>query len=192
MIIPRNQSLPVPLPYSCTIRIQANTAATTAAVVHLYEGDYPNLKDNLHLVKFPVVGLVPGLDGSAPELSITFELDVSKSFALRAFQDNAIAGLARATVESIGCSPFSDTDLVRMTMETLTYRKLEDKEEQRCMKYTKLEEYVYALKGAADVLLQRVKNTEEWLEAHPAASTEELDLKKMDLCRDISHLMENL
>ncbi|KAH6597546.1 hypothetical protein BASA61_003115 [Batrachochytrium salamandrivorans] len=162
-------------------------------LIQVFEGERPLTKDNNLLGKFELTGLPPSPRG-VPQIEVAFEIDVNG--ILRVSAHDKGTGKSESITITNDKGRLSQEDIDRMVAEAEAMADDDNKVKEQIETKNQFENYVYTLKTqVADeknmggklseedkaTLVEALKEKQQWLDANPTATKEEMEEQKSEL-----------
>ncbi len=161
-------------------------------------------KDNQMLGKFELSGIPPAPRG-VPQIEVTFRVDTNG--ILQVMAEDKGTGKSNDITIVAEKGRLSEEDIARMIKEAEEFAEEDRLIRQRVDARNSLESYLYQLKNTLDdnekidhpissgdrkELQDVIEETLDWMEDHPEAAKEDLDVKQKDVERIANPIMRKI
>ncbi|KAL2914770.1 ATPase with role in protein import into the ER [Polyrhizophydium stewartii] len=173
-------------------------------LIQVYEGERPLTKDNNLLGKFELTGLPPAPRG-VPQIDVSFEIDVNGILRVSA-QDKGTGKSESITITN-DKGRLSQEDIDRMIAEAEAMAEEDNRVKEQIEAKNQFENMLYTFKNQftddkklgekvseedKKAVLDAIKEHQQWIEANPTASKEEIEEHKSDLESVVSPITAKL
>ena len=160
-------------------------------------------KDNNLLGNFDLSGIPPAPRG-VPKIDDTFDIDANGILNVSAKDQST--GRSKAITITNDKGRLSKEDIDRMVREAEKYKQEDERQREKIAARNKLESYAYSVKQALEdpslqekvdlndknKVLEKVKETLEWLDNNSLADTDEFQEKEVQLQKICSPVMAKI
>ena len=171
--------------------------------IQVYEGERAMTKDNNLLGTFELSGIPPAPRG-VPKIDVTFDIDANGILNVSAKDQNT--GRSKGITITNDKGRLSKEDIDRMVRDAEKYKQEDEKQRERIAAKNKLESYAFSVKQAVEdpslqekidskdktQVLEKVKETLEWLDNNSLAEIEKFQEKEKELQQISSPIMAKI
>jgi L1 cell adhesion molecule like protein len=161
-------------------------------LIQVYEGERAMTKDNNILGKFELTGIPPAPRG-VPQIEVTFDIDANSILNVSA-ADKSTGKENKITITN-DKGRLSAEEIQRMVDEAEKYKSEDDAQRDRISAKNNLESYAFNMKSTMEddkvkdkvsdeekqQVVEKCKETIEWIDKNQAASKEEFELQQKEL-----------
>lgn len=186
VMIPRNSTIPIKKTQTFSTYADNQPAAT----IRVFEGERKFTRDCNLLGQFDFTGIPPAPRG-VPQLEITYDIDANGILNVTASDKSS--GAKKNLVITNDKSRFTKEQLEEMVKRAETLREEDEQNYKRIEAKNNLESYIYNWRNQVNLELGKnlneedkntiekvVKDTQEWLDSHLTATTEEYQTKQKE------------
>ena len=153
--------------------------------IQVYEGERAMTKDNNKLGNFQLSGIAPAPRG-VPQIEVTYDVNADGILNVSAV-DKASGKSENIKIERSG--QLSKEDIEKMVNDAEKYKVEDDENRERITAKNNLESYLFTVEKSlydnkdvdTSAVLQKIKETLNWIDNNSTASKEEFEYKQKEI-----------